>query len=174
MLAIGNIVFVSYNEKIGEITDVVERNGQTLYRVKWNKGEVVFHEKFVKLASEQERASYLNEKKAREFLKKRKDELANLTFRYYETSSLSRSQKESLRNNGYFCYDLRSWDEGSGFDIEPHVTVNNIGSWITDLDLTPYMNENGAWIGIDELEDAILDELPRSEIAGFLYGNKTA
>ena len=142
--------------------------------MKWNKGEVVFHENFVRLATESEKEYYLAEKKKVEFLKNRKKELANLTFRYYETGCLSRNQRECLKNNGYFCYDLRSWDEGSGFDIEPHVTVNNIGSWITDLDLTPYMNENGAWIGIDELEDAILDELPRSEIAGFLYGNKTA
>lgn len=103
---------------------------------------------------------------AKVWLEKRQDELKGLTFKCYETD-LWKEQKELLKNAGYFVYDLRDWDEGNGFNIEHHVRVNHIGSWITDINLTPYMNDD-SWIGIDELEKANIEEIQYEEIKELL------
>ena len=101
-----------------------------------------------------------------EWLKNRQEELKDLNFKCFETD-LWKEEKILLREAGYFIYDLRDWDEGDGFNIEHRVIVNHIGCWITDMDLTPYMND-GSWIGIDELAKANIQEIPYEEIKELL------
>lgn len=105
-----------------------------------------------------------------QWLENRREELKDLKFKHFETT-LWREQKELLRENGYFVYDLRDWDNGRGYNIEVRACVNNIGNWITDIDLTPYMN-NGCWIGIDELKNSQIDEIPYDEIKDILQKGK--
>lgn len=100
---------------------------------------------------------------ADKWLKKRQEELSTLSFRCYD-GDLFPEQKKLIREAGYYVYDLRDWDDGSGYNIELSVVVNHIGCWVTDIDLKPYMNNTcGHWIGIDELEKAsihyTLDEI---------------
>lgn len=112
------------------------------------------------------------ELKAKQWLKDRQKELSTLKFRCFECD-LWREQKELLKEAGYFVYDLRDWDEGNGYNIEPHVVVNHIGCWITDIDLIPYMNDcSGHWIGIDELALAQIEDIPYSEIKELLDKGK--
>lgn len=174
MYSIGDIIYDSYIHQVGEVTEIINRNGQTLYQIKWAKGEGVFHENFIRAATAEEQKTYFYFKKQKEALEKRKMELSNLSFRYFEVGYLSPKDRDNLTRNGYFCYDLRDWDNGMGFDIEHHVAVNNIGSWITDCDLSPYMNNNGcsSWIGIDELGSTITEEIPYSEISKYVKAEK--
>lgn len=111
----------------------------------------------------------INKKKyedAEIWLENRRKELSSLRFRIYD-SELWPEEKEILRKAGYFVYDLRDWDEGNGYNIEVKVVANHIGHWVTDIDLTPYMNE-GTWIGIDELQNAKLESIPYDEIKHLL------
>lgn len=100
------------------------------------------------------------------WLENRRKELSSLCFRVYD-SALWPEEKEILRNAGYFVYDLRDWDEGNGYNIEVKAVANHIGNWVTDIDLTPYMNE-GRWIGIDELQDTKFESIPYDEIKHLL------
>ena len=115
---------------------------------------------------------YNEEQKAKQWLKDRQKELSTLKFRRYDTD-LWKEEKQLLREAGYFVYDLRDWDDGKGYNIEPNVCVNHIGCWITDTDLKPYMNDcAGHWIGIDELALAQIEEIPYSEIKELLDKGK--
>ncbi len=126
--------------------------------------EVIEYKPYVKTPEQIEA-----ELKAGQWLKNRQQELSTLKFRRY-IDTLWREEKETLREAGYFVYDLRDWDDGgSGYNIEPHVVVNNIGNWITDIDLMPYMNDcAGHWIGIDELALAQIEDIPYAEIKELL------
>lgn len=100
------------------------------------------------------------------WLENRRKKLSSLCFRVYD-SELWPEEKEILRNAGYFVYDLRDWDEGNGYNIEVKAVANHIGNWVTDIDLTPYMNEE-RWIGIDELQDTKFESIPYDEIKHLL------
>lgn len=100
------------------------------------------------------------------WLENRRKELSSLRFRVYD-SELWPEEKEVLCKAGYFIYDLREWDEGNGYNIEVKTVANHIGNWVTDIDLTPYMNE-GTWIGIDELRDTKFESIPYDEIKHLL------
>lgn len=162
-ITIGNLVFVSYGNIIGEFIGITD-NG--LYRVKTKNHIGNYSRNFIRKPTEDELKWYNAELKAIQWLKDRQRELSALKFRCFETD-LWREQKELLREAGYFVYDLRDWDEGNGYNIEINVCVNHIGCWITDTDLKPYMNE-GSWIGIDELELAQIDDIPYIEIIELL------
>lgn len=162
-IKIGDIVFVSYRNKIGEL---IEITNDGLYRVKIENNTQNFHKDFIRKPTEDELNWYNAELKAKQWLKDRQKELSTLKFRCFETD-LWKEQKELLREAGYFVYDLRDWDEGNGFNIEIHVVVNHIGCWITDTDLKPYMNEE-SWIGIDELKLAKIEDIPYEETKEFL------
>lgn len=93
--------------------------------------------------------------------------MPKLSFRYLDVT-LWREQKALLKDAGYFVYDLRDHDEGNGYTIETFSRVNNIGNWVTDIDLTPYMDE-GSWIDRADLDDiANIALLPYDEIKELL------
>ena len=159
-LKVKDIVYCSYINKVGSIRDIGTNGNDALYQIDgWG---AYFHEKFIRKATEDEIKWYNTELEAKKWLKKRQNELKGLTFRYFETN-LWKEEKELLKEAGYFVYDLRDWDEGDGYNIEHHVYVNHIGCWITDKDLTPYMND-GSWIGIDELKKANIEMIPYREL----------
>ena len=167
-LKVGDVVYVSYSNKVGVITEIIKETYCTLYKVNGGK----YHENFVRKPTENELKWYNNEQKAKQWLADRQKELSTLKFRRFDCD-LWREQKELLREAGYFVYDLRDWDEGNGYNIEPHVVVNHIGCWVTDMDLIPYMNDcSGHWIGIDELKLAQIEEIPYSEIKELLDKGK--
>lgn len=159
-----DVVYLYKNEStLYQISDIVKENGSTYYWLKRDLDSPIAeraHERFVHQATnEKDIAKYLyyqsSEFKEKmkagmddtdKWLKGRQDELKELSFRVLETN-LWPEQKNLLEENGYFCYDLRDWDEGSGYNIEKSAFVNRISSWVTDMDLTPYLNE-GTWIGI--------------------------
>ena len=164
-IKVGDIVFVSYVGRLGELISITEDG---LYRVQTKKYTGNFHKTFIRKPTEDESKRYEAEQKAAQWLKDRQKELSTLKFRCFETD-LYREQKELLREAGYFVYDLRDWDEGSGYNIEPNVCVNHIGCWVTDIDLIPYMNNcSGHWIGIDELELAQIEDIHYAEIKELL------
>ena len=101
------------------------------------------------------------------WLAKRKEELSLLKFKYTMIPDLSQNSVKALEQAGFFCYPLRDWDEGIGFNIEVSAVINRIGWWVTDMDLRPYMND-GQWIGIDELSLAELDWLCDEDVESYL------
>ena len=165
-LEVGDVVYVSYSNQVGVITEIIKETYCTLYKVNGGK----YHENFIRKPTENELKWYNNEQKAKQWLADRQKELSTLKFRRYDCD-LWREQKELLREAGYFVYDLRDWDEGNGYNIEVRVVVNHIGCWITDIDLRPYMNDN-SWIGIDELKLAQIEEIPYEEIKELLDKGK--
>ena len=130
------------------------------YRQDMNEGKCFAYEEIINMLST------FSPNARQQWLKTRQNKLSELKFRRFETD-LWKEQKELLKKAGYFVYDLRDWDEGDGYNIEIHVSVNHIGNWITDIDLTPYMNE-GSWIGVDELETAQIQDIPYNEISDLL------
>lgn len=92
--------------------------------------------------------------------------LKNLSFRFIDVT-LWEEQKKLLKDAEFFVYDLRDWDDGDGYNIEVCARANNIGNWVTNVDLAPYMHE-GKWIGRDELDEAEMEFLPYAEIEGLL------
>ena len=95
-------------------------------------------------------------------------ELKDLKFRCFETV-LSKAQKDNLKAHGYYCYDLRDVG-GWEYLIEENVTVNNIGNWVTDVDLKPYMRDQDVhpWISINDINTDLIGVLPRAEIIHLL------
>lgn len=161
-LKIGDLAYCSKTEMLDIIVDKIERSEgyESLYSFKRYGG--YYQEEFIRKPTEDELKWYNVELDAKKWLKNRQEELKTLTFRRFD-SDLWKEEKELLKEAGYFVYDLRDWDDGKGYNIEHHVCVNHIGCWITDIDLTPYMNE-GYWIGIDELKYANIKEIPYLEL----------
>ena len=183
-LAIGDVVYV-YKDKwdLYSIVDFTEINGTKYCWLKKDPDDRFskrYHPRFVHIApNDDTKEHYLKSispehklkmkelyEEAAKWLADRQDELKDLSFRRYD-GDLWREQKKLLREAGYFVYDLRDWGEGNGFNIEHKVWVDHIGCWVTDMDLTPYMNE-GKWIGIDELSKANIVELPYDELKSYL------
>lgn len=51
-------------------------------------------------------------------------------------SHFTEKEKEVLKKHGFnYFYELRSWDIGDGYNIEPHVLVNNIGCIATNFEI---------------------------------------
>lgn len=72
-----------------------------------------------------------------------------ITVRYAE-SGASRIPKDEQKE-GLYYFELRSHDEGMGYNIEDHVRVNNIGCLVADHDIL----ENGhTFIGPNRFKDA--------------------
>lgn len=181
---IGDVVYLYKNQStLYQISGIETENDKTYYWLKRDLDSPIaerLHERFIHLATnEKDIEKYLYYQspefkvkmknaieEADKWLAERQEALKGLSFRFFETN-LWPEQKTLLEENGYFCYDLRDWDEGSGYNIEKSAFVNRIGNWVTDMALTPYMNE-GTWIGIDELELATLIPLPYEEIADLL------
>ena len=189
-LKIGDVVYLFKNQStLYQISDIEIQNNKTYYWLKRDMDSPVaqrHHARFVHRATnEKDIEKYLyyhspefkaEMKKmfdeAAQWLKDRQEELEDLSFRVYVTDLWS-EQMTLLEENGYFCYDLRDWDNGGGYNIEKCVFANRIGNWVTDVDLTPYLNE-GSWMGIDELKLADLRELPYEEIAELLEKGEKA
>lgn len=55
---------------------------------------------------------------------------------------LRREQKEALRDAGFYTYDLRSWDDGGGTQIEKSVLVNYEGTIVTNFPIDCIENGN--------------------------------
>lgn len=150
----GDLVYVSYTGKIGTFKNVTNLG---YWVVKFKKHEILFDKEFIRRPTEAEVNWYKAEIAAEEWLKKRQEELKDLKFKCH-VGTLWPEEVQVLREAGYFVYDLRNWDTGSGYNIEIHVTINNIGHMVTDTDLKPFMNDH-SWIGIDELDKAQMDDL---------------
>lgn len=68
--------------------------------------------------------------------------------KYFECgkSHFTEREKEVLRKHGLtYFYELRSWDWGDGYNIEPSVFVNNIGCIATNFEIK-FKNENDKYI----------------------------
>ena len=59
----------------------------------------------------------------------------------YEATYLTADERRILKKAGLFIYDERDGD-GCSYTIAPHVVVNNIGTVVTDTDLSPYMKDH--------------------------------
>lgn len=182
----GDIVYLYKEEHVlYTVTKVCDINGKPycwLSKDPNGRYQKRYHAKFVHPAKDEKKIAqyrYLYSdaykkdlQKEVDWLKDRQNQLGTLKFRCYETD-LFKQQIELLKNAGYYLYTLKSWDEGDGYNICKNGFVNRFGYWITDMDLTPYMNE-GTWIGIDELEKARIDDIPYTEIKGFLDQGRQA
>ena len=165
MFNVGDLVTVTYTRyfpNVGTVQEVIYNDNHILYKVNGCK----YAEKFIRTPTEDELLQYELEQHTANWVRFRQESLKNLKFRHIEIG-LTPEQKEILRQNGYFSYDLRDWDTGIGYNIECNVLANNIGNMVTDIDLTPYMNE-GNWIGSDELEKATMEDLPYEEIKKYV------
>lgn len=71
-------------------------------------------------------------------------------------------ERQALKKEGLYVYDMRSWDEGSGNTIEPKVLVNYEGSIVTNFEITDWdidtekgkaINDMYGWLDIhDDIE----------------------
>lgn len=59
---------------------------------------------------------------------------------------LSKKAKEALRNKGFYAYDLREYDDGSGEMIEKSVLVNYFGTVITNEPIKEIEEVDGGFI----------------------------
>lgn len=56
--------------------------------------------------------------------------------KYYVTHTLSNEERKLYESKGLYCYDLRDSDFGNDIgSIEKRVSVNNIGSMITNKEI---------------------------------------
>jgi len=54
---------------------------------------------------------------------------------YESGGRLTPEEKEIVKANNLFVYQLRSHDAGCGFNVEKGVLVNHIGDWVTNFEI---------------------------------------
>lgn len=68
----------------------------------------------------------------------------------FAESGASRFPEEE-RKAGFFYYELRNHDEGTGYNVEDYVLCNNIGSWVTDYDVLQDVKEPRRWLSAEDI-----------------------
>ena len=90
---------------------------------------------------------------------------------------LRTDEREVLKRNGYYVYDLRSWDTGNGNTIEPRVVVNYEGSVITNFEITNWdindehgkvINDMYKWVEDNDIEERDFDSELENQIRKIL------
>lgn len=90
--------------------------------------------------------------------------------KYYVTHTLSSEERKLYESKGLYCYDLRDSDFGNDIgSIEKRVSVNNIGSMITNKEIKlgktmedDYVDYN-TFVSNNESVDKISDLLSKNK-----------
>lgn len=77
---------------------------------------------------------------------------------------IGKGSKKALSKNGFYVYDLRTWDIGNGCTIENFVLVNHEGTMVTDVPIEVPVYDCYNYLSQNNFEEFSKDEQNRINV----------